>query len=60
MDWTGRLQDRERWRDLVNEVTNTWGPKNVGNFFTSRAIVSFVRQTLLCGVSQVFFVLNKQ
>ena len=38
----------------MNEVTNTWVPKNVGNFFTSRVTVGLLRRTLLCGVGQVF------
>jgi len=26
MDWIGLIQDRERWRKLVNAVMNLWVP----------------------------------
>jgi hypothetical protein len=40
------------WRALVNMVMNPWVPYNVGNFVISRKTVSFLRRTLLHGVSK--------
>jgi hypothetical protein len=35
MDWIDLVQDRERWRTLVNAAMNTRISLNVGNFSTS-------------------------
>ena len=51
MDWIDMVQDRDRWRAVVNSVMNLWVPENAGNFLSSSGTVSFSRMTLLHGVS---------
>jgi len=35
MDRIDLAQDRDRWRELINSVQNSWVPQNVGNFLTN-------------------------
>ena len=46
-DWIDLVQDKNKWRALVNAVMNLWVPSNAGNFLTSWGPVSFSRNPLL-------------
>jgi hypothetical protein len=43
MDWIGLAQDRDRWREIVNEVMNLRVQYNEGNLLTSYKPFSFSR-----------------
>jgi len=47
VDW------RDQWHALVNNVTIICVPQMVGNFLTVPITISFLRRTLLHGVSLV-------
>ena len=52
VDWIGLVQDKDRWRALVNAMLNLLFPYNAGGFLTSLEPVSFSRRTLLHRLSK--------
>jgi hypothetical protein len=40
VDWIGMTQDRNRWRALVNVVTNLRAPQMLGNYQVSSQLVA--------------------
>ena len=40
MDWIDLIQDKYRWRDVVNAVIDLLIPENMGNFLTEIRLVS--------------------
>jgi hypothetical protein len=59
MDWIEVTQNRDRLRELVNEVMNFRIPSNAGNFLTSCKTVSCSRRTLLRAVSNLLVPKNR-
>ena len=51
MDWTDLVQNRGRYKALLNVVMNVSLPFNAGKFLTSCLPVRFSGMTLLHGVS---------
>jgi hypothetical protein len=51
MDWIDLLQDRDKWRALVNTIMHLGIPQNAGKFFSSCATGSFSRRAQLHEVS---------
>jgi hypothetical protein len=52
MEWIGLVQERDRWREIMNAVMNLQVQQNAGNFMTSYKLVSFSRRTVLHGVNK--------
>jgi hypothetical protein len=47
MDWIDLVQDKDRWRALVNTVMNLLVPQNAGKFFSSCTTGGFSRRAQL-------------
>jgi hypothetical protein len=62
VDWTGVAQDRERWKDLVNEVMSLRVPQNAGKlscgYTTGGLWSSAQRHIVTWSVRQYVKVLN--
>jgi hypothetical protein len=54
VDWIDLVQDRDRWRALVNTVTNLPAPYNVGKFLSTYATGGFSRRAQLHGNSFIY------
>jgi len=46
MDWIDLLQERQKWRALLNAAMNLWVPKIAAHFFISSGPIIFSRKTL--------------
>ena len=51
MDWITLVQDRDRWRVLVNAIKNFWVVYKAVDFLTSVEPLSYSGSTLFRGAS---------
>jgi hypothetical protein len=53
VDWIGLVQDRDRWKALVNSVLNPWVPQNSMKLSSVQTTRDFSSNAQLHGVSRV-------
>jgi hypothetical protein len=46
--WIGLVQDRDKWRTLVNAVINLWVPRNAGKFSSGCTTGGLLSSICIC------------